>query len=76
MFVVLFALRLLFTIDLILSSFRVCSVYVFLGTPGALIDMMSAMQGLQLFDNGEYMVIYVDMMTYSMREATKYLWSK
>lgn len=41
-----------------------------------LIDMMMTMQALQLFDEGEYMVIYVDMMTYSVREAQKYLWSK
>lgn len=42
----------------------------------ALIDMMMTMQALQLFDLGEYMVIYVDMMTYSVKEAQKYLWSK
>lgn len=41
-----------------------------------LIDMMMTMQALQLFDEGEYMVIYVDMMTYSVREAQKYLWSE
>lgn len=50
------------------------TVYVFLGTPTALIDLMSTMQTAQLFDNGEYMVIYVDMNTYSDREARKYLW--
>ncbi|KAK6625291.1 Receptor-type guanylate cyclase Gyc76C [Polyplax serrata] len=49
-------------------------IYVFLGTPMTLIDMMMTMQALQLFDEGEYMVIYVDMMTYSVREAQKYLW--
>ncbi|KAK9512964.1 hypothetical protein O3M35_001263 [Rhynocoris fuscipes] len=49
-------------------------IYVFLGTPISLIDMMTTMQALQMFENGEYMVIYVDMMTYSPREATKYLW--
>lgn len=49
-------------------------IYVFLGTPGLLIDLMNAMQTLQLFDLGEYMVIYVDMMTHSLKEATKYLW--
>lgn len=52
------------------------SVYVFLGTPQALIDMMTTMESLQLFNAGEFMVIYVDMMTYSIREAQKYLWSK
>lgn len=48
---------------------------MFLGTSQALIDMMTTMNALQLFDAGEYMVIYVDMMTYSTREAQKYLWS-
>lgn len=54
----------------------IASVYIFLGTPMSLIDMMNSMQGQRLLDNGEYMVIYVDMMTYSQREAQKYLWSK
>lgn len=49
-------------------------IYVFLGTPAALVDMMNAMDNHQLFSKGEYMVIFVDMMTYSIREAQKYLW--
>lgn len=49
-------------------------IYVFLGTPPALLDMMNVMQSAQLFEHGEYMVIYVDMNTYSIKEATKYLW--
>jgi guanylate cyclase, other len=54
-----------------------CStVYVFMGTPPSLIEMMTNMQALQLFDNGEYMVIYIDMETYSRKDAVKYLWSK
>lgn len=52
------------------------TVYVFMGTAPSLIEMMTNMQALQLFDNGEYMVIYIDMETYSVREAVKYLWSK
>lgn len=36
--------------------------------------MMNTMHTAQLFDNGEYMVIYVDMNTYSERDAQKYLW--
>lgn len=47
---------------------------MFLGTPAALVDMMNAMDNHQLFSKGEYMVIFVDMMTYSIREAQKYLW--
>lgn len=49
-------------------------IYIFLGTAMSLIDVMNAMQNQRLLDNGEYMVIHVDMMTYSPREAQKYLW--
>ncbi|XP_047021545.1 receptor-type guanylate cyclase Gyc76C-like [Helicoverpa zea] len=48
-------------------------IYVFLGSPGGLIDMMTAMESLKLFSKGEYMVIFVDMMTYSPKDALKYL---
>jgi hypothetical protein len=51
-------------------------VYVFLGIPSVLVEMMNTMHALQMFDNGEYMVITVDMETYSYRDAFKYLWSK
>lgn len=40
-------------------------IYIFLGTPDALVDMMGSMESIQLFDKGEYMVIFVDMMSYS-----------
>ena len=49
-------------------------IYVFLGTPAALVDMMGSMETIQLFNKGEYMVIFVDMMTYNPKEALKYLW--
>jgi hypothetical protein len=49
---------------------------VFLGNPKVLVEMMNTMHALQMFDNGEYMVITVDMETYSYREAFKYLWRK
>ncbi|XP_063620274.1 receptor-type guanylate cyclase Gyc76C-like isoform X1 [Cydia splendana] len=48
-------------------------IYVFLGSTSGLIDMMQAMESLQLFVNGQYMVIFVDMITYSPKEAMKYL---
>ncbi|KAM3963592.1 receptor-type guanylate cyclase Gyc76C [Aphomia sociella] len=48
-------------------------IYVFLGSTSGLIDMMTAMESLQLFVNGEYMVIFVDMMTYSPKDSLKYL---
>lgn len=40
-------------------------IYIFLGEPAALVDMMGSMEAIQLFDKGEYMVIFVDMMSYS-----------
>jgi guanylate cyclase len=40
-------------------------IYIFFGTSDALVDMMEAMEAIQLFDKGEYMVIFVDMMSYS-----------
>ncbi|XP_076228299.1 receptor-type guanylate cyclase Gyc76C [Nomia melanderi] len=60
--------------QLIQETKNMTRIYIFLGTPMSLIDMMNAMQNQRLLDNGEYMVIHVDMMTYSPREASKYLW--
>ncbi|XP_068149824.1 receptor-type guanylate cyclase Gyc76C-like [Drosophila tropicalis] len=48
-------------------------IYVFLGTANSLVDFMSSMETAGLFAKGEYMVIFVDMMVYSEREASKYL---
>lgn len=42
-------------------------IYVFLGNPNALVDMMTQMDAMQLFAKGEYLVIFVDMMTYSLK---------
>lgn len=52
------------------------SVYVFLGSTSGLIEIMTAMETHKLFAKGEYMVIFVDMMTYSPKDAWKYLMSK
>ncbi|CAK9810128.1 Receptor-type guanylate cyclase Gyc76C [Anthophora plagiata] len=60
--------------QLIQETKNMTRIYIFLGTAMSLIDMMNAMQNQRLLDNGEYMVIHVDMMTYSQREAQKYLW--
>uniref|UniRef100_A0ABD2W0E8 Guanylate cyclase n=1 Tax=Trichogramma kaykai TaxID=54128 RepID=A0ABD2W0E8_9HYME len=49
-------------------------IYIFLGTPISLIEFMNAMQNQRLLDDGQYMVIYVDMLTYTPKEAMKYLW--
>lgn len=40
-------------------------IYVFLGTSSSLVDMMVSMDAVQLFSKGEYMVIFVDMLTYT-----------
>ncbi|KAK0174681.1 hypothetical protein PV327_010421 [Microctonus hyperodae] len=60
--------------QLIQETKNMTRIYIFLGTAMSLIDIMNAMQNQRLLDNGEYMVIHVDMMTYSPREAQKYLW--
>jgi guanylate cyclase, other len=49
-------------------------IYVFLGNPSSLVDLMASMDTVQLFAKGEYLVIFVDMLTYSPKEAQKYLW--
>ncbi|XP_026682274.1 receptor-type guanylate cyclase Gyc76C [Diaphorina citri] len=49
-------------------------IYVFLGSVVSLIELMAVMQSLNMFANGEYFVIYVDLMTYNEIEAHKYLY--
>ncbi|XP_029172413.1 receptor-type guanylate cyclase Gyc76C-like [Nylanderia fulva] len=60
--------------QLIQETKNMTRIYIFLGTPMSLIDMMNSMQSQRLLDDGQYMVIHVDMMMYSQREAQKYLW--
>lgn len=60
--------------EIVTSTMNKTRIYVFIGQDKNLIDMMGTMQSLQLFQNGEYMVIFVDTMTYQYREAYKYLW--
>lgn len=60
--------------QLIQDTKNMTRIYVFLGTSASLVEMMNSMQNQRLLDNGEYMVIHVDMMTYSPREAEKFLW--
>lgn len=50
-------------------------IYVFLGSSTGLYDMMNAMDTVQLFSKGEYMVIFPDMMTYSQTYVFSY-WRK
>lgn len=46
-----------------------------MGTPKLLVDMMNTMHSLQLFENGDYMVIYVDTSINDFKNAYEYLWS-
>lgn len=55
---------------------KLFAVYVFLGQTKTLVDMMQQMQANQMFENGEYIVIFVDLRTYSPREAYQYIWSE
>ncbi|XP_036326361.1 receptor-type guanylate cyclase Gyc76C-like [Rhagoletis pomonella] len=48
-------------------------IYVFLGSASSLVDFMLSMETSNLFLKGEYMVIFVDMMPYTPKEAEKYL---
>ncbi|XP_051156964.1 receptor-type guanylate cyclase Gyc76C-like [Leptopilina boulardi] len=59
---------------LIQETKNMTRIYIFLGTALSLWDFMTSMQTQRLLDNGEYMVIYVDMNTFSSKEAQKYLW--
>lgn len=63
-----------FWYDFIQNSKNRTRIYIFLGTPISLIDFMDTMQRAQLFENGEYIVIYVDMNTYLEKENYKYIY--
>ncbi|XP_022167854.1 receptor-type guanylate cyclase Gyc76C-like [Myzus persicae] len=49
-------------------------IYVFLGVAKSLVDMMNTMHALQLFDNGDYMVIFADTKINTWKDAQQYLW--
>ncbi|KAH8373431.1 hypothetical protein KR009_006854 [Drosophila setifemur] len=59
--------------QLVQNTMNRTRIYVFLGAANSLVDFMSSMETASLFARGEYMVIFVDMMVYSEREAEKYL---
>lgn len=48
-------------------------IYVFFGEPKTLVQFMEAMDAIKLFQDGQYMVIYVDMLTYSLPESRKFI---
>ncbi|KAL1497774.1 hypothetical protein ABEB36_008675 [Hypothenemus hampei] len=63
-----------FWYEFIQNSKNRTRIYVFLGTSISLVDFMDTMQRAQLFENGEYIVIYVDMNTYLEKEVHKYIY--
>ncbi|XP_019756594.2 receptor-type guanylate cyclase Gyc76C isoform X1 [Dendroctonus ponderosae] len=63
-----------FWYEIIQNSKNKTRIYVFLGTSISLVDFMDTMQRAQLFENGEYIVIYVDMNTYLEKEVHKYIY--
>lgn len=63
-----------FWYDIIQRTKNSTRIYVFLGTAATLIDMTTTMQALQMFEKGEYIVIYVDTTPFYQREESKYLW--
>ncbi|XP_054274284.1 receptor-type guanylate cyclase Gyc76C-like isoform X2 [Macrosteles quadrilineatus] len=63
-----------FWYNMLIETRNLTRIYVFFGQSKTLVDMMENMDALQLFDNGEYMVIFVDLTTYSIKEASKYFW--
>lgn len=56
-----------FCFQFIQNTMNRTRIYVFLGTASSLVEMMTSMDTVQLFSKGEYLVIFVDMMTYSPR---------
>lgn len=63
--------------DLVQETKDNTRIYVFLGESVSLYDFMMTMQTAQLFKNGEYMVVYVDMTYTNIEdENTKYLLNK
>ncbi|XP_072944061.1 receptor-type guanylate cyclase Gyc76C-like [Epargyreus clarus] len=51
-------------------------IYVFFGSTPALVDMMNAMESMQLFARGEYMVIFIDMIPLWPKDPLDYLLTK
>ncbi|CAG9761048.1 unnamed protein product [Ceutorhynchus assimilis] len=62
-----------FWYDFIQNSKNKTRIYIFLGTSISLVDFMGTMQTAQLFEQGEYIVIYVDMNAYLQKEVHRYI---
>jgi len=60
--------------NIIEDTFKKTRIYVFLGTVNDLISMMQVMQVRNLINNGDYLVIYIDLDQYSKSHSYKYFW--
>lgn len=60
--------------NIIDDTFKRTRIYVFLGTVNDLISMMQVMQVKNLINNGDYLIIYIDLDQYSTSHSYKYLW--
>lgn len=60
--------------NIVEDTFKRTRIYVFLGTVNDLISLMQVMQVKNLFNNGDYIVIYVDLDQYSLSHSYKYFW--
>lgn len=60
--------------NIIEDTFKRTRIYVFLGTVNDLISMMQVMQVKNLINNGDYLVIYIDLDQYSKSHSYKYFW--
>lgn len=60
--------------NIIEDTFKRTRIYVFLGTVTDLISMMQVMQVKNLINNGDYLVIYVDLDQYETSHSYKYFW--
>jgi len=60
--------------NIIEDTFKRTRIYVFLGAVTDLISMMQVMQVKNLVNNGDYLVIYVDLDHYSLPLSYKYFW--
>lgn len=60
--------------NIIEDTFKRTRIYVFLGRVSDLISMMQVMQVKNLINNGDYLVIYIDLDQYSISQSYKYFW--
>lgn len=60
--------------NIIEDTFRKTRIYVFLGTVNDLISLLQVMQVKNLINNGDYMVIYIDLEQYNKSFSYKYFW--